>query len=375
MNADQIAELLEGDIRKAQGDKLLADTQILSGVPAMCDEIGAKLEERLQDWQIEVLTNDANLVLQKILSNPFDGTSALHGIEISNGGRARIWRRHTLQNLFENEIHQYWMLGTSAKDVSRMLHQFRPPVPNPEFELKEGMQGILALTVSLEKPIGGDHFEQLQAIKKWCTPNNFCITALMQHNFWSEVTHDAENFVDDVIDLTDKEGNKCTGIVISNVAILDEILPEFCTKLIGQLRERGKHLYATDAGEVTMPPHKEFTMLQEAEKLAAAAQAKREEEPDLNSVLEQTRVGFDQLDFIEPGNHKHSITLNGQPAEVLDVRKQNGHYFVCAHFYGADGKLWSRWKAVCAWEFVLSHCKEVFSKYEEKWSQRYPKDN
>ena len=372
MNADQIAALLEEDIRKSYGDKLLSDAQVLAGVPQICAEFVANLQERLNDWEIDVAATGVMLLLQKTIVNPFDGTTALHGIEISADGSVRIWRRHTIPNLFGDEIQQYLMLGSSARDVSTMLQQFRPPVPNPDFHLEEGMQGILALTVCLEKPVGGDHFEQLQKIKQWCAPNNFCITALMEDNFWSEVNHDAEKFVGDVISMVDKENNNCTGVVVSSVEILDEIIPDFCTNLIGQLRERGKHLYAANAGEITMAPHKEFAMVQEAER-QASERSQEETEPDLNSVLEQTRAGFDQLEYIEPGDHRYSITLNGQSVEVLDVRKQNGYYKVCANFYGAEGKPWSRWQAVCGWEFVLSHCKDVFGEYEKKWNERYGK--
>ena len=194
----------------------------------------------------------------------------------------------------------------------------------------------------------------------------------MQYNFWSEVHHDAEKFVEHVIGMVDREGNKCTGVVVSKVEILDEILLDFCTKAIARLRDRGKHLYAADAGEVTMAPHKEFGMLLEAE-AQAAKQSQLDTEPDLNSILEQTRVGFDQLEYIEPGSHQYSINFNGQSIQVLDVKKLNGHYSVTAHFFGAEGKPWSRWQAVCTWEFVISHSKDEFAKYEGKWKERYGK--
>ena len=332
MNADQIAELLEENIRKAYGDKLIADAGILSGVPEMLPEIARNLQLRLSDLEIEVTATQTNLLLQKSIPNLVDETSTLFSIEISTAGTARLWRRNTFQNLFGNEIQYFGMLGTSAKDVSRMLQQFRPPVPNTEFELKDGMQGILALTVELEKPVGPDHFEQLKSIKDWCTSNNFCITALMQHNFWSEVIHDSEQFVDSVIATVDRENATCTGVVISSADILEEILPEACTRLISQLRERGKNLYAPDAGEIQMAPHREFAMIQEAMQQEAEAH-KPEPEPDLNSVLEQMRVGIDQLDYIQAGNHNYSITLDGKQLQVIEIEKQNGFYTLSMHFY------------------------------------------
>ena len=375
MNAHQIAELLEEYVRREHGDKLVSDAQILVGVPEMCDEIATLLRETLSDWEIDVDVSTTKLLLQKNIANPFTKTSALHGIEIFTDDSIRIWRRHILQNLFGQDIHQDWMLGTSSKDVSRMLHEFRPPVPNAEYELKEGMQGILALTISLEKPVGRDHFEQLEAIKKWCPPNNFCVTVLMQPNFWSEVTHDAEKFAGDVIGVIDREQDNCTGVVISNIEIFEEILPEFSSHLIGLLRERGKQLYSTNLGEVKMPPHKEFGMIVEAEKRQEAEQAQTEIEPDLNSILEQTRVGFDQLEFTDAGDHNYPILLAGKSVNVLDVKRQNGHYIVVGHFFGADGQLWWKWQVVCTWEYVLNHCQDAFATYEDKWKQRYGSTN
>jgi hypothetical protein len=361
--------MFEDDIRKGYGDKLLSDTTILAQC-ADTDEIWLQLQDRLSDWEIQVAGTKTSLLLQKNLPNIVDDGSTPFSIEITTTGVTRLWRRTTFKNLFGDEIEYFGMLGTTAKDVSRMLQQFRPPVPNTEFELKEGMQGILALTVVTEKPEGFDHFEQMQTINDWCLPNNFCVTAQMAHDFWSEVRHDCKAFVDSVIAMIDRE-QTCTGVVISSAATLEEIVPEACTELIAQLRERGKHLYATDAGEIKMAPHKEFAMIREGIEQEEAQQ--EEPEPDLESVLEKIRVGVDQLDYISAGNHKFSINVNGTDLEVIEIRKNNGFYNLSIMFYGPEGRPWSQGRAVCAWEFVLSNSKQFFADYEKRWVERLKK--
>jgi hypothetical protein len=59
----------------------------------------------------------------------------------------------------------------------------------------------------------------------------------MEHNFWSEVSHDADKFVEHVIGMVDREKH-CTGVVISNVEILDEILKEQFAKYEAKWKQR-----------------------------------------------------------------------------------------------------------------------------------------
>lgn len=375
MNTTQIAEILEEDVRKGYGEKLTSDIkEFLSGVsPDYLIDIAQNVEKRLTDWAIEARVNDTDsgLVLQKRVLNQADD-GALFCIEVTTAGSARLWQQNSFQNLDGNEIQFFAMLGTSSKDVSRMLQSFRPPVRNPEFELKEGMQGILALTVESEKPQSLDHFEQLNVINAWCVPNNFCITALKKHDFWSEVKHDPAKFVDSVIAMVDKEN--AIGVVISSTSLLEEILPDFCNQLIAQLRERGKSLYASDAGEneIEMTPQKEFALRQENLRSVEAESVEPEPDHDPNSVLEQMRVGIDQLDYVQAGYHAYPISINGTQIQVIEIKEQKGSYCLELLFYGPDGRAWSKCHAHGAWEFIVSSCKKYFEQYESTWNARRP---
>ncbi len=368
MNVAQAAQLLEEDIRKAQGSKLIEDAVTILKFPDLVEEVAHELEDRLQDWEIKVTASLENLFIQKSIRNRNE--SSIFIIEISRGGASRLSRRETVENISGEEIILNVIIGTTAKSASRMLELFRPPSPNVEFMRREGTEGLLALTVGLEKDSGPNHFDQLSTIRDWCIKNDFSVTSQMEENFWSEVVHDFENYIDAVIDLVDNEGEECSGVIFSNNALFEEIIAEGKTKLITLLNERGKVLYACDTGEIKLPLHEEFALRKKIKKESVNT-LNEESDVDLSSVLEQIRIGIDQLEFITPDNHNYSFKNGDTVLHIIQIEKNENVYSLRINFYGKDGKGWCNATSLGLWESLIKNSKKYFEKYEQEWNKRY----
>ena len=360
MNAIEIVQLLGGDIQKAHGDQLIKDVGVFAGMtPAFVSEVQQAMQETITPWNLQIsITNEVF-----ILSKPIH--DAQFAISIScTGGKVFVYKQYVLKNIFENAIVQRIVLGTSAKDVSTMLKRFAPQPPNQNYALKKGMQGVLALTIVLRDSGVPEHSEQMDTISEWCTPNNFCITSEMHHNFLDGIKHDLKKFFDDIIQFVERENQNCSGVVVSSAAVFFDDY----SYLVQQLRERGLSLYACDIkdppGEVTVIPVEEFAKQPIAESLEAEA----------NSAIEQTRVGIDQLELMDdPGEFQFCINIGGISLEVFTITKakvDESEFFSASwKFYGPDGRMWMHGNSASSGKHVISHLRNAFNQYENKWKK------